>query len=142
MSKFLAYVAVYVFLRKDGHVYLMRRANTGYMDGVYSLPAGHVEAGESLLEAALRELEEETGVTARPDDVVMKHAMYRRCDRTYADYYYVCDRWQGEPAIMEPDKCDDARWTNMADLPDNVTPEVKQAAACIVNNIPFSELQF
>lgn len=142
MTKFLAYIAVYVLLVKDGKVLLSRRANTGYMDGMYSLPAGHVEEGESLLEAALRELKEEVGVTANPADTVIKHAMYRRCDRTYADYFYVCQQWQGEPTNLEPDKCGDLYWADMTNLPDNMTPEVGQAVKCIVANQPFSELKF
>ncbi|MCP5405818.1 MAG: NUDIX domain-containing protein [Pseudomonadaceae bacterium] len=142
MAKFLIYVAVYVLLVKDGKVLLLRRANTGYMDGMYSLPAGHVEEGESLIEAALRELKEETGVVAAPSDIAVKHAMYRRCDRNYADYFLVCGNWQGEPANMEPAKCGELRWAELASLPENMTPEVKQALACIVAGQPFSELKF
>ena len=38
--------AVYLVLRRDQRVLMMLRQNTGYMDGMWDLPAGHVDAGE------------------------------------------------------------------------------------------------
>ena len=58
---------VHVVLERNGEVLMMRRAGTGFFDGLYSLPGGHVEPGESLRAAAVRELSEETGVRVRPD---------------------------------------------------------------------------
>ncbi len=141
MAKFMIYAAAYVFLKREGTIYLMRRANTGYRDGMYSLPAGHIEAGESLKEAALRELEEEAGVVAQAEDLVQAHAMYRRYpERTYADYYFVCDTWEGEPTICEPEKCDDARWVDGQNLPENTVEEVRHAWACIRRGEAFSDI--
>lgn len=48
---------------KDGRVLLVERAKPP-IAGVWSLPGGSVEHGETVREAALRELVEETGVTA------------------------------------------------------------------------------
>ena len=45
-------VAVHVFLLRDGAVLLLRRCNTGFEDGKLSVPAGHVEPGESVTQAA------------------------------------------------------------------------------------------
>jgi ADP-ribose pyrophosphatase YjhB (NUDIX family) len=47
---------------RDGHVLLVERAKPPL--GLWSLPGGHVEAGETALDAARRELTEETGITA------------------------------------------------------------------------------
>ena len=49
---------------KDDHVLLIQRANPPRA-GEWSLPGGRIEAGETEEEAAIRELSEETGVTAR-----------------------------------------------------------------------------
>jgi ADP-ribose pyrophosphatase YjhB (NUDIX family) len=48
---------------RDGRVMLAARGRAP-MEGLYSLPGGGVEPGETLAEAALRELREETGVEA------------------------------------------------------------------------------
>ncbi|HEY6314153.1 MAG TPA: NUDIX domain-containing protein [Streptosporangiaceae bacterium] len=40
-----------VLLDDDGRVLLGRRKNTGFADGCYHLPAGHLEAGESVIDA-------------------------------------------------------------------------------------------
>jgi len=64
-----AVAAVGAVLIRDGRILLVKR---GYPPaaGKWSLPGGAVEAGESLAEAATRELEEETGLRARPLGVV------------------------------------------------------------------------
>jgi len=55
-------VSIAVF--REGRVLLATRTQRPFV-GVFTLPGGHVEAGESLHVAALRELEEEVGVKAR-----------------------------------------------------------------------------
>ena len=62
MSKFQPYLAVYIIVRQQQRILLLQRKNTGFDDGKWSLPAGHVEEGESALTAAIREAEEEIGI--------------------------------------------------------------------------------
>lgn len=54
---------VSILLHGDGKVLLVKRGKAPYA-GAWSLPGGRVEPGESLTEAALRELREETGLQA------------------------------------------------------------------------------
>jgi len=105
--------AVWLILEKDGKILLMRRYNTGYRDGEYTLPAGHVEPDETFLTTCVREAKEEICVDIDRQDLKLVHVMQRsEGDRNYMDYYFVAKKWQGEPAIGEPEKCDDLKWVN------------------------------
>jgi 8-oxo-dGTP diphosphatase len=55
-------VAVHLFFLRDKQILLLRRFKTGYEDGNYSVVAGHVDTGESVTQAAIREANEEVGV--------------------------------------------------------------------------------
>jgi ADP-ribose pyrophosphatase YjhB (NUDIX family) len=61
-------------------VLIVRRARPPAKD-VYTLPGGVVEAGESLTEAAIREVQEETGLTIEP----FKLAGHREAIKRHAD---------------------------------------------------------
>src|SRR5881227_3512820 len=59
------YLAVSAAIIRDGHVLAARRAR-GASTGVFTLPGGVVEAGETLHEAVIREISEETGIAIEP----------------------------------------------------------------------------
>ena len=69
--------AVYLILEKDGEVLLGRRKGSGYFDGWYALPAGHVEADELPLAALVRETKEEIDVSINLEDLKLVYTMYR-----------------------------------------------------------------
>lgn len=116
-------VAVYTILLKDNQVLMMRRVNTGYMDGKYGLPAGHIEADEFPEEAAIRETKEEIGVDVK--DLQIVSVLYS--DDNYVCFCFKTDQWKGEIKNCEEDKCDDIRWFDLDSLPENITPEVETA---------------
>ena len=139
MERLKLRVAVYILLIKEKEVLLGRRFNTGWQDGNYGLPSGHLENDEGLIEALLREIKEETGVDMRPEDVEFKHVMHRKS--IYIDFFFVAKQWSGEPRIMEKDKCDDLQWFPLDKLPGNIVPSVKFAIENYRNNINFSEFE-
>jgi len=65
----LVKLVVYVFLEREGKILLGKRKNA-FGEGHYSLPAGHIEKGETALECAKRELFEETGIKANKFEFV------------------------------------------------------------------------
>jgi 8-oxo-dGTP diphosphatase len=138
MERFKIKVAVYIILLREGKVLLGRRINTGWQDGNYGLPAGHLEAGESIVEALLRETREEIGIMLAPEDVAFVHTMHRRSD--YIDMYFVAKQWSGEPKNTEPEKCDELAWFALDALPSNMIPPVRVALEHYQNGILFSEL--
>jgi 8-oxo-dGTP pyrophosphatase MutT (NUDIX family) len=88
------------------------------MDGWYDMPAGHVEQGEPLLEAAIRELHEETGVKVVASDLDLWHInQFSANNEEYYNFFFKATKWEGEPKIMEPDKADDMQFFAIDALP-------------------------
>jgi 8-oxo-dGTP pyrophosphatase MutT (NUDIX family) len=117
--------ASYVVLRRGDEVLLHLRRGTGYRDGHWALPAGHVEPGEAVDEAAAREAREEVGV--EPQDLRPLTAMHRFDPHGPAveqrvDVFFEATRWAGTPTIREPDKAADLRWFPLTALPEPVVP--------------------
>jgi ADP-ribose pyrophosphatase YjhB (NUDIX family) len=138
-TRFKLIVSVYVFFIKDGKILLLRRANTGYEDGNYSLVAGHADGDEPLLLATVREAREESGVEIDPKDLVLKHTMHRRQDDERIDFFFEATKWQGELKNMELGKCDDLSWFPLDNLPDNTIPYIRQAIEGYKNSVFYSE---
>lgn len=120
---------VHVVLEREGRVLLMRRAGTGFFDGMWSLPGGHVEEGESLGVAASRELAEELGLSVAPECLQLQGAVHRRSDTNRIDFFLHAVEWRGEPVIAEPGKCDALAWRARDDLPADTVPYVREALA-------------
>ena len=143
-ERFKIYAAAYAILLRDGKVLLMRRCNTGWQDGFWGLPAGHIEEDETPLKAAIREAKEEAGVDIKSEDLKLAHVVYRKARQTdgsyrfYADYYFAAEKWGGEPQITEPDKCDELGWFALPDLPEDIT-DIKQALENYSNGVMYSE---
>lgn len=118
---------VHVVLERNGEVLMMRRAGTGFFDGHYSLPGGHVEPGESLREAAARELVEETGVRVRPGALETLGVVHRLSDTNRIDFFLRAQAWEGEPQIREQGKCDVMGWFARNALPASTVEYVRVA---------------
>ena len=132
-------VTVHLFFFREDQVLLLRRFNTGFRDGEYSLPAGHLDGGETVRAAAVREAEEEVGVQVEADDLIFSSVMHRIEDDERVDFFVRVHRWQGEPFNAEPDKCDDLRWVDINKLPANTVPYVRQALGNHLGGIQFDE---
>lgn len=141
MEKFKPYAAAYLVLIKEGQVLLLRRANTGYRDGWYSLVAGHLEGGETVGQCIKREAKEEADIDLQLADLTVAHVMHCLAPtREYFDFFVTTSSWQGKITNMETDKCDELAWYPIDNLPENVIPEVKQAIEYTAENIHYSEI--
>src|SRR3954454_18199557 len=94
---------------QDGAVLFLRRANTGYADGQWSVPAGHVDAGESLIEACVRETAEELAIDLEESDLRPVLVQHKRDSdgEERIDFFFAANLPNGRtPVIAEPHKCD------------------------------------
>jgi 8-oxo-dGTP pyrophosphatase MutT (NUDIX family) len=140
-ERFRIYIAAYLILVKDGQVLLLKRANTGYQDGNYSLVAGHFEGAETAKQCIIREAEEEAGIKVAPADLEVVHVMHRyRSDREYIDIYLRTNTWSGNIINNEPNKCDDLKWFSLDGLPNNILPETKLTLENIKRKIFYGEI--
>ena len=119
-------IAAHVFFLRRGAVLLLRRHGTGFFDGRYSLPSGHLEGGEPVTAAAARECREEVGVEVAPADlrpVGVVH--YTSPEGEGVDFFFVATRWAGEPTPCA--ECDEVRWCALDALPADTIPFVRRA---------------
>lgn len=114
------FVGASIAVIRDGLVLLAARANEP-MRGVWTLPGGLVEVGETLAEAALRELEEEVGVTAEIVSVLSPTEIIVRDDSGRARHHYVVHPhaalWTGGEPLAGPEALA-VRWASPAEIAD------------------------
>ncbi len=112
-----------VVVRDDQVVVIVptRRAADG--SRVLALPKGHVDPGESAIEAATREVREETGIVAEPVcELGQSRYWYRRDGRTVSKtvHFYLFSYVQGDTADHD-DEVEQARWIGLADAQQQLT---------------------
>ena len=116
-------VDVHLVLRRGDDVLLGRRAGTGYADGLLHAPSGHLEEGEDVVEAMVREAREEIGLDLDAADLrvalVMQHSAPGEQPRM-GWFFEAGAGAGGEPVNAEPDKCSEIGWFPLADLPDDM----------------------
>ena len=132
-------VTVHLLFFREDQVLLLRRFNTGYADGQYSVPAGHLDGGETVLAAAAREAKEEVGIKLKTADMAFSTVMHRMEEDERVDFFIHVHQWNGEPVNAEPEKCDDLCWADVHQLPANIIPYVRQALGNHLAGIPFDE---
>ena len=104
--------AVLAVVVRDGRVLLVRRAK--HPDkGLWGFPGGRIEPGETLADAAIRELHEETGVSAEAVDVLTAIDVIDRADDGTLRHHFVliavgC-RWKAGEGRAADDALE-ARW--------------------------------
>ena len=96
-------------IEENGKFLFIKRAHTGIADGFYMLPGGHVDTGESVLSAAVRELKEELGIEAKEEDLEFKLV---EPIKTHITFFFRVKKYDGIPKNMEPEKHDEVVFLN------------------------------
>ena len=125
-----------VFLIKDGKKYLFqKRKNASIYAGGYVLPGGHIEAGETVLEAARRELYEELDIQVKEADLEFKMV------EPVADYivfFFEVKRYQGQIKNKEPEKHVDMQFLPLGD--EKIHPDTLNELIKIEQGISFCKV--
>ncbi|MFD0590529.1 NUDIX domain-containing protein [Paenibacillus sp. GCM10027627] len=128
MKKPLFYGAVHLLFYRENQVLLLKRKNTGFEDGSWSVVAGRIDGGEEVKAAAIREANEEAGVDISPDDLEIVGVIHRKNKESeWIDFHLLVHAWSGELVNKEPHKCEQLEWFPLDELPDNVIPYIKTA---------------
>ena len=142
-ERFRAVVAVHLLLRRGEEVLLLRRANTGYEDGNYSVIAGHLDGNETASPRRWCAKPEEVGIIVAPADLrfvqVIHGSEFAEADERI-DLFFAATRWQGAPEIREPGKCSELRWSPLGVYPANMVPYVRAALEHVRNHRVYTEL--
>jgi 8-oxo-dGTP diphosphatase len=140
MKRFKLITSIYLILIRDNKILLLRRKNTGYEDGNYGLPAGHLEDNESIREGLAREIKEEIDVDIDVEDLKLVHTMHRREKDIRVDFFFEATKYSGTPINNEPEKCDDLQWFPLDNLPTNTIPYIKTAINNSLDKTIYSEV--
>lgn len=118
-------VGIGVLVVRDGKVLLGRRKGS-HGAGTWSAPGGRLEYGESIEACARRELAEETSLVLGP--IVpgpYTNDVFPEVEEQYVTVFVVARQSTGEPANLEPNKCDGWAWFAWNDLPSPLFPPVQ-----------------
>jgi mutator protein MutT len=119
-KRFRLIIDIHLLLIKDNQILLIKRQNTGYEDGKYHFPAGHLEEGEPTTLALIRESREEIGIKIQPENCRLCHVMHNKSNNERISLFFEVKKWQGEIKNMEPEKCAEIKWFNIGSLPENM----------------------
>jgi len=112
------YLAVSAAIIRNGKVLVVRRARQPALN-FYTLPGGAVEPGETLFNAVVREVREETSLDIEPVALAGHREVIVRDDQGRVERHFVilsfAARWRGGEPVLN-DELDDARWLDLAEL--------------------------
>lgn len=139
MTRYPTLTAVLVLLERDGKYFFIRRANTGWNDGRLTLPSGHVDKGETVKQAAVKEVKEESGVGVDESDLEFLHVQY--IFDAYIYFFFKTTKWEGEPHNAEPHLCSEVLWKPKDDIPNDVIMHVRQMFDEVAKGNYFSDVE-
>jgi 8-oxo-dGTP diphosphatase len=109
-------VGVGVFVLRGGKIVMLRRKGA-HGAGNWSCPGGHLEFGETIFAAALREAREETGLEVNnPRFMAVTNDIFEE-GRHYITIFVATDYVAGEPKVIEDEFTTEIGWFDIDDMP-------------------------
>ena len=143
-ERYQSKVAVFLMLTRNNNteILMQKRYNTGYMDNLYDMAcSGHLEHGESLAHATIREAKEEIGIDVDEKNLKLV-ALIQPYNDDYLNVFFASNTYEGTPEIKEPNKCSDLRWFNINKLPENTMPRIKNVLKNMNMGIIYDDYEF
>lgn len=145
-ERYQSKVAVFLILTREiegqTQILLQERCNTGYMDGKYDTAcSGHLEKGESLSMALCREAKEEINLDIQEKDLELVSIIHPY-QEDYINVFFTTNKYTGTPKIMEPNKCDDLKWFNINELPENTIIRIRNVIKNMKKGIIYDDGDF
>lgn len=125
----------------EDEVLLALRKNTGDFDGEYELPGGHIEEGEDIIDAMIREAKEELKINVKREDLEIAHILHHYKGGALK-FILKARAYDGKLGIGEPDKCEELKWFTIKNLPENMIENIRKAIIEIYNNVFYDNSDF
>ena len=126
------HIDLHLVLLREGRILMGRRRNTEFAAGQYHVPAGRLEADETVTDGIIREALEEAGIAIAPEDLDLVHMLHFRGRTDRLSLFFGAGRWRGEIENREPDKCHGWEWLPVDDLPTDTVLYARQAIGDIL----------
>ena len=143
MNREMFLSSVYLIIKNNkNEILFQRRQGTKLWPGFLALPAGHIDEGENVYDAVVREAKEELNITISMENIIDTFVVNRRNKSIppYYDVYFEIDSYIGDIIINEPEKCSELKWIKVEDLPDDVIDFEKIALLNNKKGIKFSTI--
>lgn len=125
---------ILLFFRNDGFF--------SYGGGWWVIPAGHIEHGETAVEAVVREAKEELDIDILPEDIEFVHIMSNLASKTEGfDFFFVVKKYSGTLRNCEGDKCVEMRYMSQEEIKNtkNIVTTTNIALNAIIDGNVYSE---
>ena len=125
---------ILLFFRNDGFF--------SYGGGWWVIPAGHIEHGETAVEAVIREAKEELDIDILPEDIEFVHIMSNLASKTEGfDFFLVVKKYSGTLRNCEGDKCVEMRYMSQEEIKNtkNIVTTTNIALNAIIDGKAYSE---